>query len=598
MRKNPFEAGVDIDVEALMSRLRESTKHAGPNVDGALSPHQLNSKALKRLQTQQLHQEIEAGSLHAETFNQIPLRSSGSKIRIERPVKKFLKWLVHWNTRGQVEFNQSVIRSLGLIAEDIQSGQENFAILDDLRRDIGDLIRQTIQNETGAVQTGLREDLDRNLRDTGRLKAQVCNYLAILEAGRMNLKSELRQDIQNEIGVVAARLREELDRHQRDTGKLSTQVSNYLAMLEAGRVNLTRLEKTLRRLVEDSDERLRADLRADLRAELSEEINRYIQLVLEETRNQNEILVAHSAELKLELNHQLDEFRMRTLRLERIAGNTRSPENPVAEASREYLPDAQLNRGKLTNGTQPPARANGSSTRELATPAFDYFLFEHRERGSAAEIKRRQSIYLDLFRGRSNVVDLGCGRGEFVELLVENGINATGVDSGEDMADFCRDRGLPVVQADVFEYLNSIPDETFDGIFCSQVVEHFSPEQILRLVSLCAQKLQPGGVIVAETVNTNCPAALSNFYLDPTHVRPVPPELLKFMIEQQGFEFQTFRFSSPVSGNDASESLDIDSGLAQEGLLYQDYAVIARRLQRSLVESTGIEKDRTAQPML
>jgi 2-polyprenyl-3-methyl-5-hydroxy-6-metoxy-1,4-benzoquinol methylase len=562
MRNNPFEAGVDVDVEALMSRLRESTKHAGPDVDGALSPHQLNSKALKRLQPQQLHQEIEAGALHADAFNRIPLKTRGSKIRIERPIKRFLKWLVHWNTSGQVEFNQSVIRSFGLIAKDIERGQENFALLDDFRRDIGDLIRQTIQNETGAVESRLRENLNRNLRETGKLKTQVSNYLAVLEAGRMNLTKEaIQRDIQNEIGVVAARLREDLDRNTADTGKLRAQVSNYMAILEAGRVNLTRLERTL--------------------SEAIAEMNRYMPLVLEETRN-------HSSELKVELNYQLDELRMRTLRLERIARTTSGPEHPAAEVSREHVADGQVDLcNQRTNGNEKPSGSPDTSTIEPVTGAFDYFLFEHQERGPVSEIKRRQLIYLDLFRGRSNVVDLGCGRGEFVELLVENGINVTGVDIGEDMADFCRDRGLPVVQADIFEYLSSMPDETFDGIFLSQVVEHFSPEQILRLVSMCAKKLQPGGVIVAETVNTNCPTALSNFYLDPTHVRPVPPELLKFMIEQQGFEFQTFRFSTAVSGNDAGESLDIDSGFTKEGRLYQDYAVIALRLQRSPLESTG-----------
>jgi O-antigen chain-terminating methyltransferase len=532
----------------------------------------MRPRSLKKFQLPQLLEEIETGSTNAETFNQIPLRTSGSKIRIERPIKKFLKWLIHWNTRGQVEFNKSVIRSLGLIAEDLETGQENFALLDDLPRD-RQLFRQNIQNELRLAETSLRENLDRTMKETDRLQEQVSNCLTIMEAARVNLtKDVIRQDIQDEIRLVEARLREDLERNASDTARLNVQVNNYLSLLEEGRVDL-------RQLIEDSLKR-------------HWELDRYIKLVLEESRNQNEILTAHASELKKELNHQLDEFRMKTLRLERLTRHGKWQPNPVAEISSEHLPDAQSEiSDHLLNGNEQGASDLGTSSGNTFAPAFDYFLFEHQERGPASEIKRRQSIYLDEFRGKSNVVDLGCGRAEFVELLTENGIKVSGVDNSEDMAAFSRDRGLPVVQADIFEYLTSMPDEKFDGIFLSQVVEHFPPDEIVRLINLCAKKLQPGGVVVVETVNTNCPTALSNFYLDPTHVRPVPPDLLKFMIKQQGFEFQTFRFSSPVPDNDLAEFLDIDSGLAQEGNLYQDYAVIALRTEPGTLAALANQKD-------
>jgi O-antigen chain-terminating methyltransferase len=208
-------------------------------------------------------------------------------------------------------------------------------------------------------------------------------------------------------------------------------------------------------------------------------------------------------------------------------------------------------------------------------PAFDYYLFEQQFRGSLADIRQRQERYLDLFRGRRNVLDLGCGRGEFVELLLDNGIAVRGVDANEDMVAACCARGLPVVRGDVFEHLATVPDAELDGVFAAQLVEHLPPDGVLRLCALCAAKLQPGGVFVAETINTDCPTALNWFYLDPTHVRPVPPRLLTFMVEQSGLTVAGLRFTSPVSDSGAPDLLEAGPVYPADAGLYQDYAVIA-----------------------
>jgi SAM-dependent methyltransferase len=208
---------------------------------------------------------------------------------------------------------------------------------------------------------------------------------------------------------------------------------------------------------------------------------------------------------------------------------------------------------------------------------LDYVAFEQQFRGSAAEIRRRQSAYVDLFRGRQNVTDLGCGRGEFLELLAEAGVPVTGIDSNQDMVDVCQARGLRVVLADLFDHLASLPDASLDGVFASQIVEHLHPSDIGRLIDLCRAKLKEGGVIVAETVNPHCPEALANFYLDPTHIRPVPPGLLRFMLEQAPFLVRSLKFSSPVPESGAEEFLETLSAPPPSMKLYRDYAVIAMR---------------------
>jgi O-antigen chain-terminating methyltransferase len=194
-----------------------------------------------------------------------------------------------------------------------------------------------------------------------------------------------------------------------------------------------------------------------------------------------------------------------------------------------------------------------------------------------AEIKRRQSQYVDVFLGREHVIDLGCGRGEFLDVLADQGVRATGVDMSEDMADFCRDRGHQVELADAFEYLDRLSDESVDGIFAAQLIEHFRPEQVFELVNLCGRKLKPNGIFLVETVNPHCPAAMSLFYLDPTHIRPVPPEMLEFALEQGCFHIESLRFSAPLPGHGAREVLEVRSERPDEIALYQDYAVVATR---------------------
>jgi O-antigen chain-terminating methyltransferase len=218
----------------------------------------------------------------------------------------------------------------------------------------------------------------------------------------------------------------------------------------------------------------------------------------------------------------------------RATGGTRQRDKVAALAAQVERLSAQLDHLEGRIG----------SSRGQETP-FDYFAFERRFRGSMAEIKGRQAQYLHIFAGRDDVLDIGCGRGEFLELLAEHGVRAHGVDMNPAMVECCRARGLTVVQGDMFEHLNGLQDAGLDGIFVAQVVEHLTPGGIARLIGLCAAKLRPGGLMVAETVNPCCPIALGHFFLDPSHVRPVPAELLRFMFEQHAFRAQAVRYSAP-----------------------------------------------------
>jgi len=177
----------------------------------------------------------------------------------------------------------------------------------------------------------------------------------------------------------------------------------------------------------------------------------------------------------------------------------------------------------------------------------NYFLFEERFRGSQEIIKTRQLEFLRYFEKCSHVLDIGCGRGEFLEILKDHEIGGIGVDSDLDMVAYCRSRQLEVEQSDALSYLETLEDKSLDGIFIDQVVEHLEPDYLIRLLALCYQKMKSGYYIVVETVNPLSFVSFVNFYIDMTHKRPVHPETLEYLIGASGFWECEKKFFSPVS---------------------------------------------------
>jgi len=177
----------------------------------------------------------------------------------------------------------------------------------------------------------------------------------------------------------------------------------------------------------------------------------------------------------------------------------------------------------------------------------NYFLFEERFRGSREDITQRQLAFLPYFEKCSRVLDIGCGRGEFLEILNDHNIGSIGVDSDPDMVAYCRSRQLEVEHSDAIAYLETLADNCLDGIFIDQVVEHLEPDYLIRLLALCHQKMKFGYHIVVETVNPMSFVSFVNFYIDMTHTKPVHPETLKFLIGLVGFKEIETKVSSPVS---------------------------------------------------
>ncbi len=177
---------------------------------------------------------------------------------------------------------------------------------------------------------------------------------------------------------------------------------------------------------------------------------------------------------------------------------------------------------------------------------INYFKFEEQFRGSREDIKQRQSNFINYFLGCSNVLDIGCGRGEFLELSKEHGFGAKGIDIDDTMIDYCLSKGLNVVKDEAISYLEKLDDKSLDGIFIDQVVEHMEPDYLIKLLRLCFQKLKHGYYIFVETVNPLSLVSFANFYIDMTHKKPIHPYTLKFLLEASGFGELETKFISPV----------------------------------------------------
>lgn len=210
----------------------------------------------------------------------------------------------------------------------------------------------------------------------------------------------------------------------------------------------------------------------------------------------------------------------------------------------------------------------------------DYFAFESRMRGSVEAIRERQRLYLDDLREQGPVLDVGCGRGELVGLLGEAGVEARGIDADADMVAYAQGEGLAVEQADAVAHLEATEDGSLGAIVMAQVVEHLPPPVLVRVLELAADKLRPGGVLIAETINPLSPLALRHYFADLTHSQPLVPETLELLARQAGFGETEIRYlNEPADRLTEPDDPVIAANVRRlNDLLFAplDYALIAR----------------------
>ncbi len=171
-----------------------------------------------------------------------------------------------------------------------------------------------------------------------------------------------------------------------------------------------------------------------------------------------------------------------------------------------------------------------------------YISLEDQLRGSRAEIIERLKVYLPLLEAAHigseamPMLDIGCGRGEWLEILKAEGLNATGVDTNSIAVAQCRERGLDARETDALSYLRALPFESVGAVTGFHIVEHLPFDVLMKLLDECVRVIKPGGAVIFETPNPqNVLVGSCNFYFDPTHRNPLPSPVLKFLVESRGF---------------------------------------------------------------
>jgi len=243
---------------------------------------------------------------------------------------------------------------------------------------------------------------------------------------------------------------------------------------------------------------------------------------------------AHQQRINNTVAESLDEIREGLTELLRVQERTegrlaRADALVEAAGAQPYMTDERIARRSH------PILGDTLGYREAEGEANGYRGFEDLFRGPEEMIRNRQRVYLELLGDRQPVLDAGCGRGEFLDLLAERGIPCRGVDIDPEMVERCRQKGHEVEQAGIVDVLEKTPPASLGAIFSAQVIEHLEFGDLQEMLRLAVSRLRPGGLLIAETVNPHSAAALKAFWVDPTHKVPLFPEVMLALCALAGF---------------------------------------------------------------
>jgi 2-polyprenyl-3-methyl-5-hydroxy-6-metoxy-1,4-benzoquinol methylase len=213
-----------------------------------------------------------------------------------------------------------------------------------------------------------------------------------------------------------------------------------------------------------------------------------------------------------------------------------------------------------------------------------YASFEDIFRGTREDIKQRQSIYLPYVKSieagvpSAPIVDIGCGRGEWLELLGDAGLKARGVDLNRIFLDRCRELNLDVVESDVIEFLREQKPNSLGAVTSFHLIEHLPHKSLIGFLDGTLRALRPGGLAIFETPNPrNLQVGSCNFYLDPTHRNPLPPDLMRYLFEARGFVQVEIIELHPFPDRITDGAPAVNEALNRVLFSAQDYAVIGKK---------------------
>lgn len=201
---------------------------------------------------------------------------------------------------------------------------------------------------------------------------------------------------------------------------------------------------------------------------------------------------------------------------------------------------------------------NGGGDSEDIISSLDVLSLEQRIHGSPRLVQERQRVYLQYFRGCQNVLAVGCGRGELLQMLKQEGIPVRGTETNGTLVGYCRDNGLDVSRIDPVDFLETCADGSLDGIALSRFAGHQPPSRLIKMLNLCNRVLVDGAVLVIETPNPFSLYTVASYALEESdQVHPLHPETLRLLCVTYGFVEPTVMFLNPLPPEEQLEELEL-----------------------------------------
>jgi 2-polyprenyl-3-methyl-5-hydroxy-6-metoxy-1,4-benzoquinol methylase len=396
-----------------------------------------------------------------------------------------------------------------------------------------------------------------------RLPVLIANYRRLESHTAAQL--DRLADHANEVGrQFSETAQSQSEAHRRQMEVLLAQVTTAQQQLENLALQIESFSAEHEKLLQDNNA-----LKADVALRIDE--------TTQQMRAQANIVEIQKAELET-LKDQLEQ------RMQRLAEQLQSIRMDIAQ---------QENRlGKLVEGGQILIEASpGSVSASAVETERDHLLdslyrsLEDELRGNAAEIKQEVKVYLPVLHAAGitgEVLDVGCGRGEWLEVLHEAGIQATGVDFNRILIRECKEKNLDVIEAEALAYLRSLSDETLSAVTALHVAEHLPLRDLVSFLDEVARILKPNGLLILETPNPeNLLVGSCNFYLDPTHKNPIPTPTMKLLVEARGFQCQQIMKLHPVATAQIEVKDQLTSHLNHYLYGPMNYAVVARKPEQA-----------------
>ncbi len=430
--------------------------------------------------------------------------------------------------------------------------------------------------ESGTKLGELGTRLDQMEQNTHRLADAIGAAISEREAwtadGIRQLFSRL-QGLHSAVQEEIAQLQSQLQSQSRLQGQLQARLaeSDVRSLEQEHRLAGIECDRAWLRLARVEQGEVRGDLQ------------RRFGALEEDLASLREVETRHAAETEARHSEAVEDL---VRRLEHLEIRARD-----ADALEQRRQDLEAQAGQMRSAV-PASPATGHLSREL--DAF-YINLENQFRGSRELIKQRLEEHLPLLTGATlgtadrPVLDLGCGRGEWLELLAEHGLVARGVEINEVAASNCRELGLDVTTGDALSHLRDLPSGQLGMLTAFHVLEHVPFEYMIALFDESLRVLQPGGMVLLETPNPeNIVVASTSFHCDPTHRRPIHPEVLVFSLRQRGFvqldlrrpteSRPNHRLPEPDDGDELTKRLHPIIALLNKHLAASaDFAVIGRK---------------------